>query len=228
MQALMALSSVTLANAFLDMSQERNVHSSLLSYFCTLLPGSLENYLEPSLPFLANFWQDSMVDIKQSARSIFQSTIERLNTQFRLEFSNAFAKQLTSPVKVGTSSRAHTVLVLAILGTQRADSLEEPVRRLVASELLNLLFSSNDKTHQSAAAELLGKGYLTWAKFLPEPSQLMNKLFKLCMTKDPNIGNVASSALMSVGAVHPDKFLASLSEDIFRQDGSIQEHSPAS
>ena len=107
----MSLCSVTLSHAFLDLSTEKNINNQVLSYYCTILPEVVDIYVEPSLPFLANFWQDSMLDVKQSARSIFNSTLERVDTKFQIEFSNAFAKQLTSPIKVGSGSRTHAVLV---------------------------------------------------------------------------------------------------------------------
>jgi hypothetical protein len=43
-------------------------------------------YVEPSLGFLTNFWQDQMDDISQSTHSIFESTLDRQSADARATF----------------------------------------------------------------------------------------------------------------------------------------------
>lgn len=82
MTAMLTLASVSLSKSllFLDSKSKygnityptppnllhidnKNVCSQLLSYYCALLPDRVEHYLDPSLSYLARFWQDPMGNI---------------------------------------------------------------------------------------------------------------------------------------------------------------------
>jgi len=202
-------------------SDHQNVCSQLLSYFCAILPEQIHEFVSPSLPFLARFWQDPMDDVMQSARTIFISSVDRLSLDERKALAKSWSDFLKSP---GSSpkTKALVVLVLGILGTERPDSLSPEISNQVAVELLDLLFHQTGPAKwRVAAVELMGKGFEQWSHHIKEVGTVIHKLFSLSMVQSPaSLTKTAHHALMLIGAREPRSFIQAIGRRFGMQTNS--------
>eukprot|EP00029_Vermamoeba_vermiformis_P006773 TRINITY_DN2745_c0_g1_i1.p1 TRINITY_DN2745_c0_g1~~TRINITY_DN2745_c0_g1_i1.p1 ORF type:complete len:719 (+),score=161.51 TRINITY_DN2745_c0_g1_i1:1468-3624(+) len=221
MTAMLTLASVSISKSLLFLDNNKNVCSQLLSYYCALLPDRVEHYLDPSLSYLARFWQDPMEDVMQSARSILLSVVDRLPLSTRRDLAQSWSLMLQS-ADATNKSKPLAILVLAILACERADSLTPEIAAQVAFELVDLLSQDNVQANKLnvTTVELLGKGYETWAPHIKDAEGVVEKLFKLSLKNEPqNLATTAHHTLMLIGAKDPKMLISvigqrfSLSQD---------------
>eukprot|EP01125_Pyxidicula_operculata_P017167 TRINITY_DN5990_c0_g1_i2.p1 TRINITY_DN5990_c0_g1~~TRINITY_DN5990_c0_g1_i2.p1 ORF type:complete len:1203 (+),score=204.53 TRINITY_DN5990_c0_g1_i2:24-3632(+) len=211
--ALHTLSTATLSKVLLSLGNNANGCSQILSHVCALIPENTSGYLDPSLSFLARYWQDQMDDVMQSARSIFISAIDRLNLAARQKLAAEWTTLLKSKEESdnGRKTKSLAVLVLGILGSERPDSLTADVSNLVTEAIMDLLFKENSAKLRVAAVELLGKGFSAWSKHIDNVSEVILKLFKLSILQEPkSLTTTAHHALMLIGSREPTLFIKSL------------------
>jgi hypothetical protein len=208
------LSAVTYTKSLMSLEYFRNTCAQLLSYYCTIIPETLSNYVPPSLSILGLYWRDPIDDVLQAARAIFVATADRLSSEQRKAFAASWAPKLKKDSEKDSKSLA--ILVLAILGSQWPDSMDKELTSQVTNELLKLLNQDTEGgALRIAAAELLGKGFPIWKNYIKDVDLLIQQLFSLSLLSDPpNISNTAHHALMLIGASEPKQFVVSLGQYI--------------
>ncbi|KAL6041424.1 hypothetical protein QOT17_024947 [Balamuthia mandrillaris] len=229
--ALHTLSAVTVIKTMLQLGDNKNATSQLLSYFCALAPDMTPNYIGPSLPFLARYWQDPFDDVMQSARSIFSTTTSRMSPESLKSFALSWSSQLRlsdSGISAVQSKRASVVLVLAILASERPDCIDEMLAREATKTLLRLLKQKSNNSMRVTAAELLGKGFAIWKPYVKSLRSLVRALFALTLvTEPPNIAGIAHHSLMLIGIQEPRATIDAIGEIIARTDIGTRERSDA-
>lgn len=208
--ALHALSASALSKILLVHGTNANVCSQILSYMCALIPEKTAFYVDPSLSFLARYWQDQMEDVMHSARAIFMSVIDRLKLPERKDLTQTWSRLLegSADTDANRKSKSLAVLVLGIIGSERPDSLTPDISTQVTMAIMDLLFQESSAKLRVAAVELLGKGFGEWSKHIEDVNQVIQKLFKLSILNEPKtLTNTAHHALMLIGAREPLKFL---------------------
>jgi len=226
LSATHSLSAIALSKSLLTLEDHQNICSQMLSYFAAILPEQVPGYVSPSLTFLARYWQDPIDDIMQSARSIFIASLDSISLEDRQRLAKAWGDFLKGGRNM--KSKALVILVLGILGTERPDSLSPEISEVVATELLNLLFTDSSAKLKDASIELLGKGFDQWNHHISEVSEVIQKLFQLSLMPEPaNLASMAHHALLLIGSRDPGAFIQSLSKHFgtSRESGS---HSNAS
>lgn len=232
--AICALASVALAKSLLLLDSSKNVCSQLLSYFCALLPDHIERYVDPSLSYLARFWQDPIDDVMQAARSIFVASLDRLSPDAKKSVAQSWALTLQENSESAKKTKPLSVLVLAILGCECPDCLTPEIVAQVSNELADML--SQDSKLSITTIELLGKGFELWAPHIKESTEIIKRLFRLSMIQEPqSLSTSAQHALMLIGVREPRTFIQTigqrfkLSQDSLTEAASLdpREHSHA-
>jgi len=176
---------------------------------CSLI-FDIENYVQPCFSFLARYWQDPMDDISASSRIIFGSVLNSLKPEVKREVATKWCRHLNyaKSVELNIKSYNLAVLVLGILGSESPDCLSPEESDLVANEILELLFNEQSPKIRIAAVELLGKGFSFWSSHINDSKDVINKLFKLSLVKEPQLlAKTAHQALLVIGARDPKNFL---------------------
>ena len=184
--ALHSIAAVSLSNTLMmcpGHDEVRNVCSSLVTHFSVVLPEKLPLFCAPSLSLLARHYVDAVEEVQQAARALMEGTLQRMSNEVRQQIVNAWAPRVLRLGRGGTSPdltspQGVSLLVLAVLASRFAVSLEPDVSSVLVTHLLQLLSSPSELT-RIAAAELLGKGYATWRAHLADPAVLIKQLFRL-------------------------------------------------
>lgn len=183
----------------------------LSTYFSTKLPSEVEDFLNPSLPVLAAFWQDTTKELMQSARVIFTVSIDRLSKEQQSVLAQTWCNALKHSQSPKTKSQA--VLVLGILGYEYPYALTPDISNQVTIELLDLIDSNNNPKMKIIATELFAQGFKVWNNHTTlNINHIIQKLFKLSAAIEPkNLSKTAKSALMLIGSSDPQRFIHAIS-----------------
>jgi len=160
--------------------------------------------------FLARYWQDPMDYISSSSRIVICSVLNSQKPEVKRELATKWSAHLNFAKKVELNIKSYNlaVLVLGILGSESPDCLSPEDSVTVANEILELLFNEQSSKIRIAAVELLGKGFVTWSKHINDVNDVIKKLFKLSLVKEPLLlAKTAHQALIVIGARDPAKFL---------------------
>jgi WD40 repeat protein len=140
--------------------------TSILSYLTTVLPTSLPTYVAPSFMFLTLHYFDNDDDVAQTARSLFNASMEaaiaRDPALLVREWADRFATS-RSP-----HDRCLSLLLLGVIGATGGDLLSVDLQRTIADELYLGVFRETGIL-QAACGELLASGYNTWCGHLLRP-----------------------------------------------------------
>eukprot|EP01120_Amphizonella_sp_Union-15-10_P007232 TRINITY_DN2423_c0_g1_i2.p1 TRINITY_DN2423_c0_g1~~TRINITY_DN2423_c0_g1_i2.p1 ORF type:complete len:692 (-),score=100.48 TRINITY_DN2423_c0_g1_i2:4-2079(-) len=206
-----SLATIAITKCLLVLEDHHEVCSNLLSHIGALLPEKIPDFVPPSLIFLARFWQDPSEDIMQSARTIFRSTLDRLSPEARKDLAKSWSEFLKSCAK---ESKTLAILVLAIQGIEKPDSLDPDISNQVACELLDLIsFPKTIPKWRSSAIELLAKGFEIWSQHISDTPTIIHKLFTLTMVMTPvSLVKTVNHALMLIGARDPRAFIKSIAK----------------
>eukprot|EP01127_Copromyxa_protea_P016860 TRINITY_DN508_c0_g1_i7.p1 TRINITY_DN508_c0_g1~~TRINITY_DN508_c0_g1_i7.p1 ORF type:complete len:502 (+),score=81.33 TRINITY_DN508_c0_g1_i7:2702-4207(+) len=211
--ALHTLSVASLSKALWTVGDNANACIQVVSHVISEIPVISANYVNPSLSFLVRYWHDQTDDVMHSARSIFISAVDRLSYQQCLDLAASWGMFLSK--SVDKKSKSLAVLVLGILGSEKADSLDPVLSKRVANAILEIIFHESNVQLRIAAIELLGKGFQTWFKYITDVSGVVLKLFKLSVITEPKALALCSHhALMIIGTLEPMQFLQALGNKI--------------
>eukprot|EP00727_Mastigamoeba_balamuthi_P004249 m51a1_g13821 hypothetical protein (1224) ;mRNA; r:431378-436175 len=207
-----ALSAVTLSKTLLSRKDNANTFSHLMTFYCAILPEIAKGFVEPSLPFLTNFWNDALPDVQQSARSIFNATLDRMSPTALRDFSNIFRKFLQSK---GEGEHTLAFRVLSIVGAEKSVALDKELARTVTNELLkSIMQDANPMT--SCSVEVFAHGFALWKQHLEDPRKAVQRLFYLAMDKahHATAAKAASHALVQIAAQETRTVISMLDAEI--------------
>jgi len=210
--AIHLLAAITLTKSLLQLGKHKNPLSNVLTFFYALLAEKVPNYVQPSLGFTTNFWQDEMEDVLRSTQTIFFSALDAQTPEMREEFVRTWAHRLRhNPLMRGMKTKALAPIVLGILGSDRPAALfsDLELQAAVSKSLVELLFL--DKTTvQVLAAECLGKGYKIWKNHVANHQRIILKLFSLTLLQSERTHRYIRGALTQIGAEVPLEFVVAL------------------
>lgn len=221
--ALHVLAAVTFTKSLLYLGDEK-ASSYLLTYFCSMAPETTADYVEPSLLFLTNYYQDPMDDVVQSARALFASSVCRMSADDLSSFARSEASLLAiRPAE----ERENRILMLAVLGAEKPECLEPSTTQQVVRVLFDIL-KRKDSPLRLTAAELLGKGFAAWRSSSKDTKALVQSLFALTLMGDTSsITGMAHHSLMQIGAIETRTFIDALSDIVTRSGSSARDRNEA-
>jgi len=133
----------------------------IITHYCTFLPEKSNDFREPSLSFLAKYWQDPVADVQQAARSLILASLVRMTKEQKIEIVDYWIPLLpygNSPKK----SKNISAIILGIIGAELPDHLSPPNRQKVARSLISLMSDESLDIIRVSTADLIGKGYVCW------------------------------------------------------------------
>ena len=135
----------------------------LITHYGILLRGAVgEEYRMPSLPYLAKFWQDPVVDVQEAARSLFETCLKGMSEETQTLTIQYWHPQLPSVVKKLNKQSIRAALILGILGCDPQAAFNVRVCRDVAESLDTILKEESRNLYRLIAIELIGKGFSVW------------------------------------------------------------------
>eukprot|EP01105_Mastigella_eilhardi_P024743 TRINITY_DN651_c0_g1_i10.p1 TRINITY_DN651_c0_g1~~TRINITY_DN651_c0_g1_i10.p1 ORF type:complete len:1417 (+),score=268.43 TRINITY_DN651_c0_g1_i10:51-4253(+) len=225
MSGSLQLAAVTLAKTLLQRRENSGACSQLLSFFCAILPDAVPGFEEPSLSLMTTFWSDISIDVMQSARSLFSSTVDRLSSQQLTKFAETWGTKIKNP-EPGSTSSSLAVLMLAILGSKHPAALDKQLASLVGRELLRLLSVDSVTPVSAAAVELLAQGMPLWLSQMSaveDQTELVRRLFALVMLSDKTspVGKAALQALTQFAQMESKKFIEVMDGELMARKNNV-------
>lgn len=230
MTGLHTLATACLSKALWNVGKNPNACIQVQSYTISEIPQRYPNFVNPSLSFLARYWHDQKDDVMETARSIFNTVIDRLGVDERLALSKYWSTFLSLGAESDNKSKSLAVLVLGILGCEKPDSLTAEISQSVAHAILEILFHETNVQLKISAVELFGKGYSLWSKYIKNINQVIIKIFKVSLYPEGSktLQSCCSHALILIGSADPKQFLNAIStKEGGLSDLTPQEHSAA-
>ncbi|TPX50852.1 hypothetical protein SeLEV6574_g00678 [Synchytrium endobioticum] len=139
--------------------------SILLTHYGALLPTRVgKGFCFPSFSFLGKYWQDPLPDLQQAARTLFASTVAKMESQDRdgvvLYWHSLLPTLVTNRKAVKTNMRA--AVILGIITADHPNLIPVLVCKDVAQSLDLLIHVDAKSPYRAAAIELIGRGWSTW------------------------------------------------------------------
>eukprot|EP01113_Clastostelium_recurvatum_P031289 TRINITY_DN3889_c0_g1_i3.p1 TRINITY_DN3889_c0_g1~~TRINITY_DN3889_c0_g1_i3.p1 ORF type:complete len:1460 (+),score=297.90 TRINITY_DN3889_c0_g1_i3:131-4381(+) len=116
-------------------------------------------------------------------------------------------------------ARENVVFVLAILGAEKPDSLDERVTQRITIELLKILYRGASP-RLVTVVELIAKGFPVWRPHIKDLQRLLKLMFALSLQNEP-MASAAHGALMTMGGNEPVQFVATLGAEIARDQVTV-------
>ncbi|KAG0049841.1 hypothetical protein BGZ83_005334 [Gryganskiella cystojenkinii] len=192
------------------------VHDAIGAKFC-----------EPSLSFLAKYWQDPQVEIQEATKIVLLTAIERMSKAdivVLVKYWSAFLPAAALPDTCSSQYMARSAIILGIIGAENAESLPEKVRKLVALSLTILLNDDSRVAYKVASIDLLAQGFASWQPFI-RADAVLKTLFSMAMDSQANNGMVsrrARRAITQIASVNSALFVATLTQEIMDAKKSVE------
>ncbi|TPX36151.1 hypothetical protein SmJEL517_g01417 [Synchytrium microbalum] len=143
--------------------------STLLTYYGAILPGRIgSGFCFPSFAFLAKYWQDPIIDVQEAARTLFASTVSKMDVNVRdgiIQYWHSLLPTLVSNKKpVKTNMRA--AVILGIITSDNPGLIPVLICKDVAQSLDLLIHEDAKSAYRAAAIELIGRGWSTWEPYV--------------------------------------------------------------
>ncbi|KAJ3334779.1 hypothetical protein HDU93_007254, partial [Gonapodya sp. JEL0774] len=144
----------------------------LVTFFCSdgLSLAVGKTFASPSLSFVSAFWQDSVPEVQQAARSVFRGVMATLTPMEKQTLYRKWASRVEDGTTIfadGTRTITdlairHTLL-LGIVGSEEGDdNLEIQATFMVANNLVTMLSETTKMVYRIAVVEILARGFNTW------------------------------------------------------------------
>jgi len=206
------LAAVSLARTILKIGGVENVCSQLTTYYCAILPDTLAGYVYPDYSYLTTYCQDSSEDVMISARSIFRTSIERMPAATFKQLVNSYVDLLNSDIGLSPFERSRSIIVLAIIASNRPNDFNNAFSSRVGLELQKMIYKGTGNL-TVIAVELIGKGFSLWKDSIKDVPGLLKCLFSLTMQAEP-LANTARNSLLLIGSIDPRNFIQVIGDEI--------------
>ncbi|KAF2076180.1 hypothetical protein CYY_002533 [Polysphondylium violaceum] len=206
------LAAVSLARTILKIGGVENVCSQLTTFYCAILPDTLQGYVYPDYSYLTTYCQDSSDDVMISARSIFRTSIERMPQAAFKQLVNSYVDLLNTENGLSPFERSRSIIVLAIIASNRPNDFNNTFSSRVGLELQKMIYKGTGNL-TVIAVELIGKGFSLWKDSIKDTPGLLKCIFSLTMQAEP-LASTAKNSLLLIGSVDPRNFIQVIGDEI--------------
>ena len=145
---------------------------TLMRYICNTMATALPGFVNPSLPFLSLFWNDSTQDktpariVVRSARALISSIVGRLPKESIIRYANESMSKLTGD-RSEVADPMIPLVNLAIIVLDRLEVFDRDIVAYVADEFIKILFSEPSQ-NTVTAIEFINRGFEIWKPRKPQ------------------------------------------------------------
>ncbi|KAK9721558.1 hypothetical protein K7432_003301 [Basidiobolus ranarum] len=193
--------------------------SSMIAQFGSALPDFVgDQYTSPSLSFLAKYWQDTLVDVQQAARSLFISVLHRMSShdvKSVVEHWESLLPVSISAEKSNIQKMARSAIILGVIGSESPDMLPSRVRKNVALSLTLLLNDDTRISYRLAAIELISRGFSTWEPHV-NGSAVLRTLLTLLYNPNPTASRLIKVSILRIATANPKLFTSTMITDLLQ------------
>ncbi|KZV92531.1 hypothetical protein EXIGLDRAFT_718203 [Exidia glandulosa HHB12029] len=215
------LATLTLLRICLGFSDWEKDASAAIAFYVVALPDYIGPAFEsPCLEFLARYWYDTSAELRQAARTLFESTASRMSDQETIAFVEKWQHELPSlqPDSDKQDPRAARALLLTgHLAVEKQSLLSVSTLTDIAKSI-NLYLHDPTSPHRTLAIELCSQGFQIWQHYF-DAMEMLRSLFGLAtnMRKDASsIAPAARLAVLQIASSSTPLFMATLSLDILK------------
>ncbi|KAJ5068080.1 wd40 repeat-like protein [Anaeramoeba ignava] len=240
--AIVILSSVSIGNVLLGIPNPhlQDIGSEIIANYCEIIPMNNKKYKNPSIHFLCHFWRISEEETRQSAEAIighfFGKEKNFSNQKKILSMGVTNSKKNFSMGVINSKNyfsagvihshfnllirdqRLGCFLILAYIGSVQLHLLERSIAKRIIFILLDFL-EQND-IRGILALRVLGRGFLTWKRYFPDPSQIIRHIIFLASQGEDKIQKEAKRALNSIAKENPLFFLEAFTKEFTRKEST--------
>ncbi|GJJ75514.1 hypothetical protein EMPS_07872 [Entomortierella parvispora] len=188
--------------------------------YCTAVQDAAgAGFCQPSLSYLAKYWQDPQVEVQEATKIVLMTAIERMSKgdiAVLVKYWSSFLPAAAQPDACSSQYMARSAVILGIIGAENADALPEKVCKLVALSLTILLNDDSRLSYKVASIDLLAQGFASWQPFI-KADAVLKTLFSMAMDPQPNGGVVsrrARRAITQIASVNSVLFVTTLTQEI--------------
>lgn len=231
--AVFLLSALSFTNALLQTTNDsdvKTIFAQLLSQFGAMFAESISNFKPPCLGFLTNFWRDKIIDIQQSARSLFFGTLDRQSPTQRSGFILRWTGRMKISDRHNLKSKAIPGLLLGIVVANRTDILKDAPDDLpqqIATSLTRLVLSHPETSYQLIAAEILARGYTIWGDYVTNESKIFQHLLSVVTPAPPGKLSPTEKSIWILATKMLDIFINTVSNLSKTKNFSVAEYTTA-
>ncbi|ORX92472.1 WD40 repeat-like protein [Basidiobolus meristosporus CBS 931.73] len=193
--------------------------SNMIAQFGSGLPDFVgRDYSSPSLSFLAKYWQDTLVDVQQAARSLFISVLHRMSSheiKSVVEHWESLLPVSITSEKSNIQKMARSAIILGVIGSESPNMLPSRVRKNVALSLTLLLNDDTRISYRLAAIELISRGFSTWEPHL-NGSAVLRTLITLLYDPSPTASRLIKVSILRIATANPKLFTSTMITDLLQ------------
>ncbi|CAE6390945.1 unnamed protein product [Rhizoctonia solani] len=223
--ALRLLSVVALLRAAALFDEYEQHVSRILAFYVGCLANAVGlDFQPPSLSVLATFWVSSSDEVRQAARSLFESRLAQMDEAEVVRYVTFWREYLPTlqPLDMAHSPLAVQALVVcAVIAASRHSLLPttyvKDIAKSIALYLHDELEASTSPTNRTLSIELSSRGFQVWQHHI-DAVEMLRALFGFAMMlpgggKNAG-GKEARAAVLQIAASSTPLFMTTLSLDI--------------
>ncbi|EJD50966.1 hypothetical protein AURDEDRAFT_112046 [Auricularia subglabra TFB-10046 SS5] len=215
------LATLTLLRICLGFSDWEKDTSAVIAFYVVSLPDAVgPAFQPPCLEYLAQYWYDASVELRQAARTLFESTAVRMTDQETIAFVERWQHELPTlqPDTDRQSARAARALLLTgHLAVEKQSLLAVSTLTDIAKSI-NLYLHDERSPHRTLAIELCSKGFQIWQHYV-DSMEMLRALFGLATNMRKDMASAAPAARLAVLQIASGStplFMATLSLDVLK------------
>ncbi|KAG8857990.1 hypothetical protein FRB96_005481 [Tulasnella sp. 330] len=215
---------LALLRAASALEEWESLSNQISLYLSSSLPERLgEGYKAPSLETLAGFWYDPCNDVKQAARNIFTTTIQRLSVKQASDIVEEWRHQLPSRQSDDEKDSFYAATALIVAGNVAVENYAgisvETLTDIAKS--ISVYLHDESSVHRVLAIELCSLGFHVWQHYIDSVT-VLRALFELATAprKDTagiggnNTPQTARAAVLHIASTNTALFMTTLTMDI--------------
>ncbi|KAI0060412.1 WD40 repeat-like protein [Artomyces pyxidatus] len=218
-RALAIVSCLRTLNYFEDLSDDV---STVIAFYATSLPHVIgPSFIPPSLPFLAQWWFETSVEIRSAARTLFDAGVAGLSTEATISMVDHWQHQLPflqSDSEKKSPSAANALLLCGYIAANQYSLLSSSALNTISKSIVMYLHD-DAVMYRVLAIDLCSRGFHIWQHYV-DAMEMLRSLFSLATNNRKesisaqNVGPQARQAVLQIVTHNTALFMTTLSLDI--------------